>query len=202
MTTVRAPYPSKMDEIHNQSVVSFDRPGAGDVANFRNRSSIVESLIIRNNPSTMVKAIRRVGAVDIDAKDIILRDWYRPFTPAFKIPSSGINLTSVANASSWSPEGLYLAVAHTSSPYFSIYMRSSTIYGIDTLGKLANPGALPASPVLSINWNENGSAFYVTCQDKTCYVYTRTVDTIPPTLSWAASGVNVFNPVPTASAIT
>ena len=44
-----------------------------------------------------------------------------------------------------------LAVAHSSSPYVTIYNRSG-----DTFTKLSNPGSLPAGTGLSAAWN-NGA---------------------------------------------
>src|SRR3954469_6237633 len=107
MSTIRAPYPSKMDTIHNQSVISLDRPGTGEVANFSNRSKVVASFIIRNNPATMIKAIRRIGSGEVEGKDVILRDWYRPFSTAMLLPALPVlQASGSGNRVSWSPDGL------------------------------------------------------------------------------------------------
>jgi WD40 repeat protein len=52
----------------------------------------------------------------------------------------------------FSPDGTYLAVAHYSSPYITIYKRSGDIFT-----KLANPATLPASTGFSCAFSPDGT---------------------------------------------
>ena len=53
---------------------------------------------------------------------------------------------------SFSPDGIYLAVAHTTSPYITIYKRDG-----DTFAKLANPSELPASHGYGVSFSPDGT---------------------------------------------
>ena len=52
----------------------------------------------------------------------------------------------------FSPDGAYLAVAHSTSPYLTIYKRSG-----DTFTKLANPSTLPAGTGVGCAFSPDGA---------------------------------------------
>lgn len=189
MVTVRAPYPAKMDEIHNQSIVSLDRPGDRDIANFNNRSGLVRSIRIRNNPATMIKALRRIGSGDVEARDVVLRDWCRPFDNSVKISGiPALQSSGYGKSVSWSTDGVYLAVGHQESPFLSLYKRNG-----DTFTKLSPPVSIPSDDVFGLAWSNHSKVLYTTSIDKTCRAYTKDSAGV---LTLTASGINVFNPVP------
>lgn len=51
----------------------------------------------------------------------------------------------------WSPDGMFLAVGHTTTPFITIYQRSGT-----TFTKITNPTSLPADQVNSLSWSPDG----------------------------------------------
>src|SRR5690606_4456614 len=53
---------------------------------------------------------------------------------------------------SFSPDGNYLAVGHSSSPYVTIYKRNG-----DTFTKLPNPSTLPINTVFGVSFSPDGN---------------------------------------------
>lgn len=51
----------------------------------------------------------------------------------------------------WSPNGEFVACAHSSSPYITVYQKQGT-----SLVKLTNPATLPTSTANSVAWSPNG----------------------------------------------
>lgn len=64
----------------------------------------------------------------------------------------------------WSPDGRFLAVAHTTTPFVTIYERTGT-----TLNKLTNPGTLPAGNANACAWSPNGD-FLIVCHAITPFI--------------------------------
>jgi WD40 repeat protein len=64
------------------------------------------------------------------------------------ITYSGSSPSGVSNGVSATSDGTVIAVAHSTSPYISVYTRSS-----NTLTKIANPSTLPGSAGQVIAWN-------------------------------------------------
>jgi hypothetical protein len=69
--------------------------------------------------------------------------------PGLKLTNPASLPTGTGNGCSFSRDKIYLAVAHTNSPYITIYKRTS---GTDTFVKLSDPAALPT-------FGGNGCAF-------------------------------------------
>jgi hypothetical protein len=61
-----------------------------------------------------------------------------PVFPDAKLTNPSTLPTSTGRGTSFSPDGAYLAVAHATSPFITIYKRSG-----DTFTKLADPSILP-----------------------------------------------------------
>lgn len=55
------------------------------------------------------------------------------------------------NSCAWSPDDEFLAVAHATTPFVTIYQRSG-----DTLTKLSNPGTLPTGAARQVAWSPSG----------------------------------------------
>lgn len=60
------------------------------------------------------------------------------------------------NAAKWSPDGRFLAVAHNTTPFITIYERSGLNFN-----KLANPVTLPTGNAKSLAWSPNGDFLVV-----------------------------------------
>lgn len=60
--------------------------------------------------------------------------------------------TGAGNGCSFSPDGTYLAVAHTTTPFISVYFRSGTTYT-----KLANPTSLPTGNGAQVSWSADNT---------------------------------------------
>lgn len=75
-----------------------------------------------------------------------------PYTAATPIGTPGTLPAGQANCARWSPDCRFLAVAHNSSPFITIYERSGT-----TLTKLANPVTLPAGNANYCAWSPCGN---------------------------------------------
>lgn len=65
--------------------------------------------------------------------------------------------TGAANGCAFSPDGTYLSVTHSTTPFFSVYFRSGTTYT-----KLANAASLPSSTGQQCSWSPDGSLLAVT----------------------------------------
>lgn len=59
--------------------------------------------------------------------------------------------TGITYDAKWSPNGEFLAVAHTTTPYVTIYQKKGT-----ALTKLTNPGTLPTGNANCVAWSPNG----------------------------------------------
>ena len=60
--------------------------------------------------------------------------------------------TGYSRGSGWTPDGTYLAVAHSTSPYVTAYSRSGSV-----LSKIADPATLPASTGIAASWSPDGT---------------------------------------------
>ena len=81
--------------------------------------------------------------------------------------------TGQANGVAWSRDGVYLAVAHATSPFVSIYKRDG-----NTLTKLSNPATLPAGIGYGVAWDKTGKYLAVAhATSPFVTVYSRSSDT-------------------------
>lgn len=96
--------------------------------------------------------------------------------------------SSSCRSVAWSPNGQYLTVTLSSSPYIETYKRSGT-----TFTKLANPSVLPSSDCMGAAWSNSGELLAVIVNSATPSVvlYRRTGDTFSQ-LSYY-SGFNFAN---------
>src|SRR5690606_2656030 len=69
-----------------------------------------------------------------------------------KLPNPSTLPTGTGYSCTFAPNGTYLAVAHSSSPYITIYKRSG-----DTFTKLANPGTLPSGTSRGCAFDSTGT---------------------------------------------
>ncbi len=72
--------------------------------------------------------------------------------PSLKVEDPSTLPPSNGFGCAFSPDGMYLAVAHFSSPYITIYKRSG-----DTFFKLSNPSTLPAGYGYDCAFSPNGT---------------------------------------------
>lgn len=68
------------------------------------------------------------------------------------IANPGTLPAGAAQSIAISPNGLYVGVGHTTTPFLSVYPFTGAAYGT----KLANPAALPAAQVTSFAWSPTG----------------------------------------------
>ncbi len=101
------------------------------------------------------------------------------------------------NGVAWSPDGTYLSIAHTNSPYITIYKRSG-----DTFTKLSNPANLPAGTGNGVAWSPDGNYMsvahanspYITIYKRSGDTFTKLTDpaTLPAStgngVAWSPDG--------------
>ncbi len=80
---------------------------------------------------------------------------YEWSTPALLAGPTGPGSSAVVE---WSPNGEFLALGSSSSPYISIYQRAG-----DVLTKLADPATIPGANVSSVSWSPCGDFLTATC---------------------------------------
>lgn len=80
------------------------------------------------------------------------RNGYLQFTASTTIDTQ----PGVVYSMAWDPTGVYLAVAHGTSPYINVYKRSN-----DAFTKLANPYYLPSSLARSVTWTTDSTRLVV-----------------------------------------
>ena len=73
-------------------------------------------------------------------------------------------LPGTGNGTAWSPDGNYMSVAHTNSPYITIYKRDG-----DTFTKLANPDVLPTGIGWGTAWSPDGKLYECGAYNFTIY---------------------------------
>lgn len=91
-------------------------------------------------------------------------------------------------ACEWSPDGLYLAICYSGTPYLSIYKRNG-----ETLNKLANPATLPSSYGTGVSFSSDNVYLAVSSADGNgLIIYKRSGDTFTflTFLNPGGSGVN------------
>lgn len=202
MATVKAPKTETMDEINLKSIVSFERLGAN--VTFRNRAGEdVGTFPIRIPNYMLIPCIKKIGSFDLGYRDVLVKGWHRPFSDTVKLADPSVLPPGIVKDVSWSPDSVYLGVAHDSNPYFTIYKRS-----YDTLTKIPDPlfipgGTLPSSYGSSLDWSPDGQ-YLATAVTQSPYivVYSRSGDTftklpdpsiLPPDfanyVSWSPDGV-------------
>jgi hypothetical protein len=72
--------------------------------------------------------------------------------PGDKLPNPADLPASTGNAVAFSSDGTYMAVAHPTTPFITIYKRSG-----DTFTKLADPSSLPASTGQGVAFSSDGT---------------------------------------------
>ena len=118
--------------------------------------------------------------------------------PSTKLANPATLPTDIGRGVSWSADGTYMSVAHSVSPFITIYKRSG-----DTFTKLANPSILPTDTGYGVSWSSDGTymsvahatAPYVTIYKRRGDVFTKLADpaTLPTGIgqgvSWSSDGV-------------
>lgn len=103
--------------------------------------------------------------------------------------------TGAGQSVAWSPDGKFLAVAHTTTPYLTIYQRNGT-----TFTKLANPATLPTGNATKVAWSMKGKFLavshtttpYVTIYERSGTTFTKVAD--PATLPSGNGRAVAFSP--------
>lgn len=72
--------------------------------------------------------------------------------PTYKLPDPATTPTGTAEGVAFSKDGAYLAVAHSTAPFLTIYKRSD-----DTFTKLPNPAILPPNSGMSACFSADGT---------------------------------------------
>ncbi|MCK4891831.1 MAG: hypothetical protein KAS78_04135, partial [Candidatus Pacebacteria bacterium] len=114
------------------TALTIQQNGAGDIVNFKDGDTSIFSIIDGGNISVGTAT----GFSDTPVK---LSD------PA-SLPAGA------AYASSFSPDGTYLAVPHAGLPYIAIYKRSG-----DTFTKLSDPAILPTNTGVGASFSPDGT---------------------------------------------
>jgi WD40 repeat protein len=96
---------------------------------------------------------------DLSGGKILFNPQY-PWSAPIKLSNPGTLPPTAANDVKWSPDGRFLAVASSSSPFVTIYERTGAV-----LTKLPNPGTLPAGTVNGLAWSPNGN--FLVCAHST-----------------------------------
>ncbi|HOK44196.1 MAG TPA: hypothetical protein PLD49_11110 [Thermoclostridium caenicola] len=109
---------------------------------------MAEAFISRRGGGTTINGQEFVKAIFLEEINRGDRVVMRPSRPSSKIEDPSTLPTGDGWGCAFSPNGKYLAVAHDSSPYITIYKRSG-----DTFTKLSNPSVLPTGAA-------RGCAFY------------------------------------------
>ena len=91
--------------------------------------------------------------------------------------------TGNANGVAWSPDTTYLAVAHTTSPFISVYKRSG-----DVLTKLSSPTSLPVQQGQAVAWSPDG-------------VYLAVMNNLSPFMIVYKRSGDVFTPIATPTVL-
>jgi hypothetical protein len=63
----------------------------------------------------------------------------------------GTAAAGASHAVAWSPDGLFLAVGHATTPFVTIYQRTG-----DTFAKCTDPASVPAGQVNGLSWSPDG----------------------------------------------
>lgn len=103
---------------------------------------------------------------DLSGGDINLTPQY-PWSGPTLLSNPATLPPAVVTATQWSPDGKFLAVGSTTTPFVTIYERVG-----NTLMKLPNPGTLPAGAVAGLTWSPNGdflACFHATSPFVTIY---------------------------------
>lgn len=152
--------------------------GAGFPAGWKEEltAEVVGSTILKNDPVVTCK----YGNYD---------------TTIDKISSPSVLPTGRGKGCSWSPDGVYLAIAHWTAPYITVYKRES-----DVLTKLANPAVTPTGSAEGCSWSPDG-VYLAVAHSVTPFltIYKRTGDTLtklanPATIPTAAGCDCSFSP--------
>ena len=94
--------------------------------------------------------------------------------PPTKLPDPAVLPTGTGNGVAWDPTGQYLAVAHGSSPYLTVYRREG-----DSLTKLPDPAVLPMGIGYGVAWDPTGQYLAVAYSNIPCLtVYRRDGDSL------------------------
>lgn len=189
MSTVRAPYPSELDEINARSITAFERDASTGFVTFRDRAGGEQGTFqIRNPGSAFVKAIRRIGNWEVGYKDILIKGWARTGQPNVKVDDSAFTFDFVGSIE-WSPDSKYLATGSASSPYVVIYKHDG-----DTFTKVSNPSTLPTSPSQGFAWSPDSRYLFITGNAPEYRLYSRTIGT--NTFTFARQGTSLLSALP------
>jgi WD40 repeat protein len=188
MAIIRAPYPSIVEDVHGQSVISIDHLGAG-IVNFINRAGqVVATLETEYHPGHNVKAIRRIGSYFTDFRDVLIKDWYRPNTPIIKMTNPSSLPTAEASTIAWNPDGRYVAIGFAASPWFHVYKRQLVA---GTFAKIANPANLLADAATGLGWSQDGKYLFAMSASSYHAYYLDASDV----LSLSYSGTGFLTPI-------
>ena len=86
------------------------------------------------------------------------------FTVPVKLADPATLPSGAAQGVTWSPDGQFLSVAHSTTPSITIYQRSGT-----TFTKLANPATLPVGNGIGTAWSPDGQ-FLSVVHDTTPFI--------------------------------
>jgi hypothetical protein len=121
------------------------------------------------------KAIRTVKVDEAVNRGDVIESYYRDFTTGFNgtaFSTSGITfdttITGLPSVVKWSPNGLYLAVGYSATPFFAIFKRNGDSF--TRLPASTNVSAGTASEPLSIAWSSDSSSIIV-CFPTTPFIY-------------------------------
>ena len=119
------------------------------------------------------------------------------FTSPVKLTNPATLPTGIGFGTSWSPDGQFLTVVHSTTPFITIYQRSGT-----TFTKLANPATLPTGTGFGAAWSPDGQFLtvghsttpFITIYQRNGTTFTKLSDpaTLPPNtgrgMAWSPNG--------------
>lgn len=173
MSTVDAPYPSRLEEINDSSVSTLERDA--DTVTFKNRAGVVVGSIgARNLDAALSKSLVRIGSFDFSPREVVVKGWYHPNRANKKLSNPATLPAGACMDIRWSPDEVYLAVASASSPYLLVYKRT-----VDSFSKIADPAVLPGNGA-ALSWSPNGKHLLFHGVGGATYntLYSRSIDTL------------------------
>lgn len=194
MTDVLAPYPSTLEAIADQTLETMVVVGGTTAEFYTAGNTLLGSFEVKNPASSFAKALKRAGAYDVGYRDYLVKGWHAAGRQNVRATSPGTLPGGTVWRSRFSPDGKYVAVATSFSPYLLIY---SVATGVLVAGSVMT---VPAGAVASLAWTPDGRFLAVgsSTGSPNYYLYGRSGST----LTLVSSNSTFIAPTPTASPTT
>jgi WD40 repeat protein len=153
MSTVHAPYPSKVLDLEGPSIVSVAPSGDYNeyLDFYNNAGEEVAHLHVHNPDFYYAKALKRIGSFESGYREVLIKDWRRAGEVNPKLANPSPIPPGTVNDVAWSPDGEYVAVGHVTAPYLTVYKRIG-----DTFVNIVVLSITPTSAVNAVAWSPDG----------------------------------------------